>query len=103
MGDSILKYLRGNILASDKVVYKGHAVAAVAATDPHEAEEALKLIDVQYEPLPPILTAPDGMAKNAPIVHEDLETKELGKKISGKTNISDHLQDKFPPCICPST
>ena len=55
MGDSILKYLRGNILASDKVVYKGHAVAAVAATDPHEAEEALKLIEVQYEPLPPCL------------------------------------------------
>ena len=95
MGDSILKYLRGNILASDKVVYKGHAVAAVAATDPHEAEEALKLIDVQYEPLPPILTAPDGMAKNAPIIHDDLETKELGKNISGKTNISVHLQDKL--------
>ncbi len=95
MGDSILKYLRGNILASDKVVYKGHAVAAVAATDPHEAEEALKLIDVQYEPLPPILTAPDGMTKNAPIIHDDLETKELGKNISGKTNVSVHLQDKL--------
>ena len=95
MGDSILKYLRGNILASDKVVYKGHAVAAVAATDPHEAEEALKLIDVQYEPLPPILTAPEGMIKNAPIIHDDLETKELGKNISGKTNVSVHLQDKL--------
>ena len=44
-----LKYLCDNILASDKVLYKGHAIAAVAATNPHIAEEACQLIDVKYE------------------------------------------------------
>ena len=43
------KFLSNNCLAGDKVLYKGHAVAAVAATSPHVAEKALDLIDVQYE------------------------------------------------------
>ena len=38
--------LSGNILARDKVLYKGHAIAAVAASNPHDAEELLSLIDV---------------------------------------------------------
>ena len=38
-----------NIMARDKVLYDGHAVAAVAATSPHIAEEAVKLIKVEYE------------------------------------------------------
>ena len=41
-----LKQQTSNILASDKVLYKGHAVAAVAANSPHAAEEALALIKV---------------------------------------------------------
>ena len=41
-----LKYLRDNVIASDKVLYKGQPVAAVAAKGPHDAEEALKLIEV---------------------------------------------------------
>src|SRR5262245_50074417 len=44
--------LSANCLAHDKALYKGHAVAAVAAISPHIAAEALKLIDVKYEPLP---------------------------------------------------
>src|SRR5213079_985555 len=43
-GAVVLWHLSNNCLAADKVVYKGHAVAAVAATTPHIAEEALKLI-----------------------------------------------------------
>ncbi|MBI2950506.1 xanthine dehydrogenase family protein molybdopterin-binding subunit, partial [bacterium] len=39
-----LKYLGNNCLADDKVLYKGHAVAAVAAVNAHVAEEALSLI-----------------------------------------------------------
>ena len=93
LGETLLKYVRGNILASDKVIYRGHAVAAVAATSPHEAEEALKLIDVQYEPLPHVVTALDAMEQNAPIIHEDLETNEFGKKVSGKTNIALHVKE----------
>ena len=47
-----LKHLSNNVLAGEKALYKGHAIAAVAASSAHAAEEALALIDVQYEALP---------------------------------------------------
>ena len=51
-----LQWLKDNVLASSKVLYSGHAIAGVAATNPHIAEEALELIEVKYEVLPPVLT-----------------------------------------------
>ena len=63
-----------NVLAREKALYRGHAVAAVAATSPHLAEEALSLIDVDYEVLSPVLNAYDAMVENAPILHERLLT-----------------------------
>ena len=48
-GATDIKFLQDNILASDKALYKGHAVAAVAATSPHIAEEATGLIEIDYE------------------------------------------------------
>ena len=49
-----LKYMRDNMLATDRVLYKGHPVAAVAATSAHIAEEALALIEVDYEVRPAV-------------------------------------------------
>ena len=46
-----------NVLAREKALYRGHAVAAVAATSPSVAEEALSLIHVDYEVLSPVLDA----------------------------------------------
>lgn len=91
-GETPLSYLRGNILAKGKVLYHGHAVAAVAATSAQAAEEIAGLIEVKYEPLPCVLTAPDGMAAGAPILHEDLRTKEFGVAISGQSNVADHFR-----------
>lgn len=91
-GDTPLAYVRGNILASGKVLYKGHAIAAVAATSIHVAEEALDLIDVQYEPLPCVLTAPDAMRDGAPILHEDLKTEEFGSPTAKVSNVSQHFR-----------
>jgi len=65
-----LKYLSNNILAGDKVLYKGHPVAAVAAENAHEAEAALKLIKVDYEVLPTVVTVEDAMKPDAAILHE---------------------------------
>ena len=62
-----------NLMAGDKVLYKGHAVAAVAAASQHEAAEALDLIEVEYEALPIVLDAADAMADHAPILHENLQ------------------------------
>ena len=63
-----------NVLAREKALYRGHAIAAVAATDAQVAEEALGLIDVDYEVLPPVLSASDAMKDDAPILHERLLT-----------------------------
>jgi CO/xanthine dehydrogenase Mo-binding subunit len=69
-----MRFLSNNIMASDKVLYKGHAVAAVAATSPYLAEEALKLIEVEYEVLPPVRNAKEAMRAGAPLLHERLAT-----------------------------
>ncbi len=69
-----VKYKSANMLARDKVHYHGHAVAAVAATNAHVAGEALKLIDVEYEVLDPVLEVRSAMQPDAPIVIEDLRT-----------------------------
>src|SRR5271156_5027002 len=73
-------YLSMNILAQDKVLYDGHAIAAVAATSPHIAEEALRLIEVEYEVLPPVMTVDVATRPGAPILLKDLRNKEEGDK-----------------------
>ncbi len=89
-----LQDLQGNILANKKVLYKGHAVAAVAATDPHTAEEALELIDVEYEVLPPVLDVREAMKDDAPLLHENLKTSSMGETADTPSNIASHLQFK---------
>ena len=61
-----------NVLAREKALYRGHSVAAVAAISPHIAEEALALIEVEYEVLKPVLNPADAMKEDAPILHEKL-------------------------------
>ena len=69
-----LKFLSNNCLAAEKALYRGHSVAAVAATSAHVAEEALSLIDVDYEVLPPVINVLDAMKEDAPVLHERLAT-----------------------------
>ena len=63
-----------NVMAREKALYRGHAVAAIAATSPHLAEEAMALIDVDWEVLEPVLSADEALAEDAPLVHERLVT-----------------------------
>jgi xanthine dehydrogenase molybdenum-binding subunit len=91
-GETPLSYIRGNVLAKGKVLYRGHAVAAVAAASAHVAEEAASLIEVQYEVLPCVLTAPDAMAEGAPLLHENLFTEELGQKTEKPSNVAEHFR-----------
>ncbi len=80
-----------SLLARDKVLYHGHAVAAVAATSVHIAEEALDLIEVEYEVLPPVLDVLEAMKPGAPILNPDLRMKE---KPDEQTNIAGEFQFK---------
>ncbi len=92
-GSANLKWVLDNVIASDKVLYKGHAVAAVAATDHHIAEDALELIEVEYEVLTPVLDVRDAMVDGSPLLHDSLHTSELdGSKSDNASNTASHLQ-----------
>ena len=60
------------LLARDKVCYAGQAVAIVVAEDPYIAREALELIQVDYEPLPPVLDPHEAVAGGSPIIHQEI-------------------------------
>jgi xanthine dehydrogenase molybdenum-binding subunit len=91
-------HLACNVMARDKVLYDGHAVAAVAANSPHVAGEALGLIEVEYEVLRPVMTLSDAMKLDAPILLPELREKRLGSAGAGKpgdaereTNVAAHI------------
>ncbi len=90
-GDMNMRYASNNVMAHDKALYEGHAVAAVVATSPHIAKEALKLIKVEYEVLPPVIDVRKAMEPNAPILLEDLRTDTGGVKSETASNIAAHL------------
>ncbi|TKZ17138.1 xanthine dehydrogenase family protein molybdopterin-binding subunit [Shimia litoralis] len=59
-----------NVMAGDKALYDGHAVAAVAATSQLLARDAAKLIDVTYEVLPHVTNVDEAMKPDAPVIRE---------------------------------
>ena len=60
------------VLARDKVRFIGDKIAAVAAETMDAAEEALALIEVEYEELPAVAGIAEAMADGAPVIHEGL-------------------------------
>ncbi len=59
-----------NVMAGEKALYDGHAVAAVAATSALAARDALKLIEVEYEVLPHVTDVDKAMTPDAPVIRE---------------------------------
>src|SRR5712675_3325615 len=80
--------LSRNCMARDKVLYDGHAVAAVAATSPAIAEEACELIEVSYHVLPHVIDVEDAMKPDAPILHDDLFTQGVEPKPTHPSNVA---------------
>jgi aerobic carbon-monoxide dehydrogenase large subunit len=64
---------RQAVLATDKVRFQGQEVAFVVAEDRYSARDALELIDVEYEPLPPVIDARHALDPSAPLIRDDLE------------------------------
>jgi CO/xanthine dehydrogenase Mo-binding subunit len=93
-GAANLKELQDNLLASDKVLYRGHPVAAVAAINNHIAEEAIGLIQVEWEVLPPVVNVRDAMRDDAPLLDENRRTRSLAGPSDKPTNIAAHNQFK---------
>ncbi len=61
------------VLATDKVRFQGQEVAAVIAEDRYVAKDALELIDVEYEPLAPVVDPFKAMEENAPLIRDEKE------------------------------
>ncbi len=62
--------LQENTMAGEKALYDGHAVAAVAATSQLIANEAARLIEVEYEVLPHVIEVDDAIKPDAPVIRE---------------------------------
>ena len=77
-----------NIMARDKALYHGHAVAAVAATSLTIADAALAVIDVEYETLPPVLDVVAAMAADSPLLDATNFTKNLPETPDKPSNIA---------------
>lgn len=81
-----------NVMARKKVMYDGHAVAAVAATDAEIAEEALSLIDVVYEVLPHVIDVEEAMAEDAPLLHDGMITEGITPTPTKPSNIAKRVE-----------
>ena len=81
-----------NIMAREKALYEGHAVAAVAAISASIAEEALGLIEVDYEVLPHVIDVRKAMADDAPLLFEDMTTRGVEPAPSKPSNISKRME-----------
>ncbi len=80
--------LSHNVMAREKVLYHGHALAAVAAQTPEIAASALARIEVEYEALPPVLDIEGALASGAPILHDDLACQGPDPKPEGPSNVA---------------
>ena len=95
------RFLSNNCLAADKVLYKGHAVAGVAAESSSIAEQALALIDVDYEVLPAVVDVLDAMKDDAPVLHERLANavspavRAGGLRSDDDDNVSTNVANRF--------
>jgi len=87
-------HITRNIMAREKALYEGHAVAAVAASSASIAEEALSLIKVDYEVLPHVIDVDAAMAPDAPLLFEDMITRGIEPTPTKPSNISKRLEFK---------
>jgi xanthine dehydrogenase molybdenum-binding subunit len=84
-------YLSSEVMARDRVLFQGHAVAAVAATSEAIAAEALERIRVDYEVLPHVLDPGAAMQPDAVRLHDDLYTTTAAGKAETPSNVAEHL------------
>src|SRR6516165_10683425 len=88
-------HMTRNIMAREKALYEGHAVAAVAAISKVIAEEALALIKVDYEVLPHVIDVDDAMKPDAPLLFDDMITRGIDPPPKKPSNISKRTEYKL--------
>ena len=91
-GEEVLVDVACNVMAREKALYEGHAVAAVAATSARIAKRALGLIAVDYEVLPHVTDVDAAMAPDAPVLHETMFTRGVEPAPSTPSNIAERTE-----------
>ena len=92
VGPADMRFVSRNVMARDKALYAGHAVAAVAATTAEAAEAALALIDVDYEVLPWVIDVDEAMRPDAPVLHDFLRTQGVDLAADLPTNVASRAE-----------
>ena len=87
--------LSKNILAPNKVLYRGHAIAAVAATSDLIARQACDLIEVEYEVLEANMDVREAMLPGAPILHDAMRTRTPDGPGEQASNVVAHAAVAF--------
>ena len=93
-GEMMVNYrdMTRNVMAREKALYEGHAVAAVAATTEAVAVKALDLIEVDYEVLPHVIDVAEAMAPGAPVLHDDMYTIGVDPKPAQPSNVAKRVE-----------
>ncbi|MGH7187025.1 MAG: xanthine dehydrogenase family protein molybdopterin-binding subunit, partial [Pseudomonadota bacterium] len=86
--DAALADICRNVMAREKALYDGHAVAAVAAISKPVARKALELIKVTYDALPHVTDVDEAMKPGAPILHESMRTEGIEPKPRKASNVA---------------
>ncbi len=86
-----LWHMTRNVMAKEKALFEGHPLAAVAADSAKIAAEALDLIEVDYEVLKPVIDVQEAMAEDAPLLFEDMITRNVEPAPTKPSNISKEL------------
>jgi carbon-monoxide dehydrogenase large subunit len=79
------------LLAHDNVRHVGEAYAVIVAESRHAAEDAMQLVDVDFEPLPPVVDPESALRSDAPIIHPKFQTNLIGGFSIEKGNVADAL------------
>ncbi len=81
-----------NVMAREKALYEGHAVAAVAAINEAVASQALELIQVQYEVLPHVMDVAEAMQPDAPLLHDNMYTIGVEPRPEKPSNVAKRVE-----------
>src|SRR6201993_1047229 len=88
-------HMTRNVMAREKALYEGHAVAAVAAISKSVAEEAAALINIDYQVLPHVIDVDEAMKPDAPLLFEDQITRGIEPAPTKPSNISKRIEFKI--------
>ena len=88
-------HMTRNVLAREKALYEGHAVAAVAAASPAIAEAALRLIAVDYDVLPHVIDVDEAMRDDAPLLFDNMITRGVEPPPAKPSNVAKRIEFKI--------